>query len=105
VDGCRIETSEIIERGNFERNSTPSTHIGYQRIGASSYTDKPKERSGPANPQGRFPSNVIHDGSPEVLAGFDGVTWKLDDKSKYPMDRGDSGSAARFFKQIDEHKE
>jgi hypothetical protein len=27
VDGCRIE---IIERENFERNSTPNAHIGYK---------------------------------------------------------------------------
>jgi len=33
---------------------------------------------------GRWPANLIHDGSPEVMAGF-------------PETHGDSGSAARFF--------
>ena len=65
--------------------------------------------------QGRFPANLIHDGSPEVLAGFPNTKsgdinknykqdsrfdigetnhgGNLDDSNCY----GDNGSAARFF--------
>ena len=68
-------------------------------------------------PQGRWPANVIHDGSADVLVGFpitsNGGQNKTSGESlgmfgirkpqiggtKYA---GDSGSAARFFKQIDE---
>ena len=71
IDGCRIGTVDaVVKRGGFIRNLTIGTHSGYKRPNASSYTDKPKERSGPANVQGRWPANVIHDGSDGVLAGF-----------------------------------
>ena len=34
------------------------------------YTHKPAVRNGPGNPIGRWPANLVHDGSPEVLAAF-----------------------------------
>jgi site-specific DNA-methyltransferase (adenine-specific) len=63
---------------------------------------------------GRFPANVIHDGSEEVISGFPNTTsrsieggqsvdWGFDDDAKYGykvrMGGGynDSGSAARYF--------
>jgi DNA modification methylase len=52
------------------------------------------------NPQGRFPSNVVHDGSPEVLEYFSAYGergQKLPTAGKETTDHQDSGSAARFF--------
>ena len=64
------------------------------------------------NPQGRFPANLIHDGSDEVVSGFPNVKAGVairhrsggknchSDINKPPMDDmgyGDSGSASRFF--------
>ena len=59
---------------------------------------------------GRFPANVIHDGSSEVLAGFPetssgvqtkpfgrGGIWSPSDGAPCGPQYGDSGSAARFF--------
>lgn len=68
-----------------------------------------------STPVGRFPANVIHDGSPEVVAMFPESAGQLarakDDGSdktgsvygkhrqatRQPNPRGDVGSAARFF--------
>ena len=63
--------------------------------------------------QGRWPANVIHDGSEEVLAGFPAVKGQmgmkkdvgghrfivgdLDSVQKFTKGKTDSGSAARFF--------
>ena len=64
------------------------------------------------NPQGRFPANLIHDGSDEVVGEFPNVKAGVairhrsggknchSDINKPPMDDmgyGDSGSASRFF--------
>ena len=64
------------------------------------------------NPQGRFPANLIHDGSDEVVSGFPNVKAGVairhrsggknchSDINKPPMadmGYGDSGSASRFF--------
>jgi site-specific DNA-methyltransferase (adenine-specific) len=65
----------------------------------------------PANALGRWPANLCHDGSDEVLAGFpadippssrkartgnDTSGWGLADNGE-PFGYTDSGSAARFF--------
>lgn len=65
-----------------------------------------------SSPLGRWPANIVHDGSPEVLAGFpdsagqngvvDGQTSGREVYGEYGArpraePRGDSGSAARFF--------
>jgi hypothetical protein len=69
------------------------------------------------NTKGRWPANVIHDGSDEVVGlfpqsnGFGGShggndpgIWK--GKKKVVIQRhNDTGSVARFFKQINELKE
>ena len=106
IDGCRVDLVGI--QKHWE-NYEPSGKIGFG--GAEG------ERTGGAyNDKGRWPANVIHDGSDEVLAGFpvnagafapvrrghsgksNGIygdfAQKGDDGASY---RGDTGSAARFF--------
>lgn len=69
------------------------------------------------NPLGRWPANIIHDGSPEVLAAFPQSNGQQGDLNGHARNRtsrgiygdmapapdaparGDTGSAARFFKQ------
>jgi len=76
--------------------------------------------SGYELPSGRFPANVIHNGSKGVLDGFpelkpcgakgtltrkssnQGVYDKFADKTYNNEMYTDSGTGARFFKQIDE---
>jgi hypothetical protein len=90
------------------------------RPGASAYnTGKPAVRGGPSNVLGRWPANIVHDGSDEVLAGFPittsgkaapgghrrrdslGVLSAVNVAGRADEDAGtlygDSGSAARFF--------
>jgi site-specific DNA-methyltransferase (adenine-specific) len=117
IDGCRIDTdaSEIIEQSG---EALCSAHEGYQRPGRSMFTHKPAIRNGPGNDLGRWPANIIHDGSDEVLAGFpaeSGASGKASGPTltgpsgrscmaggfsgtdRDPAFYGDSGSAARFF--------
>jgi site-specific DNA-methyltransferase (adenine-specific) len=119
VDGCRIEADgEIIEQSGEKVDiARGKTHAGYDRPNATMFrTGKPKERAGPANEQGRWPANLIHDGSDEVLQAFPDAPGQLytvkgtepsspfanvygdmPNRAGSAEPRGDSGSAARFF--------
>ena len=111
IDGCRVGMSEAdrqtINRSTFV-NSPASVAMG--RF-SSENTDKEMA----AHALGRWPANVVHDGSPEVVAAFPAAPGQQrvvgpqhEAKSSVnvfgdygPRDlstpRGDSGSAARFF--------
>lgn len=71
VDGCRIETSDFLGGGTYGGSFSGSRAADGSLLKAIGSGDK-----------GRWPANVLHDGSDEVLAGF-------------PDDA--DGSAARFF--------
>jgi SAM-dependent methyltransferase len=103
VDGCRVSLVGI--QGHWAKYD-PSGKIGFGKSEG--------QRSGPAyNRLGRWPSNLIHDGSPEVLGLFPATkSGKMKAGTKRanregwagPMPEetgqetiGDSGSAARFF--------
>ncbi|RJL15314.1 site-specific DNA-methyltransferase [Paracoccus siganidrum] len=115
VDGCRVPAiGEIIERGAIGEIYTEA-HEGYRRPGRSMMTHKPKHRGGPACGTGRWPANLIHDGSEEVLAAFPIAPGQQGDLAGHSRNRPslgiygdmsaakdsparrDSGSAARFF--------
>jgi hypothetical protein len=102
IDGCRIETGD----GDAPLRWAHGRGMGYH--GA--------EDGGPcaavAQPLGRWPANLIHDGSDEVLACFPETTSGSGErggnnrrglrgnaapaKTEHNRD-GDTGSAARFF--------
>lgn len=112
VDGCRVETTENLNSGAYAKEGS-SRHDGsenwrYKRDGdAGTY----------AQPTGRWPANLIHDGSEEVVEGFPQTTSGKRNPSscnksktslsvsigKFSSDvydgntYDDSGSAARFF--------
>lgn len=107
VDGCRIGAgNETLVRAPGSVN--PSESIGTFKTGVRSVVQ---------NPQGRWPANLIHDGSEDVLARFPSAPGQLVAASANApsprtsgiygaMKRGngsacraDSGSAARFFYQ------
>lgn len=100
IDGCRIEGP--LPHHNYGRTSAASAFAGKSEV--------------PINTPdaGRWPANVIHDGSEEVLAGFPEVTSgtyngiRNEDKFRSTYSEfkgtavekrheGSSGSAARFF--------
>ena len=117
IDGCRIATAENLNGGAYGGGGR-SGLAGDERIGAAAGMFQPgKTADGEYfQPVGRWPANVIHDGSDEVVDAFPqtGPT----PGSYHTTDRGDcnrtvygggfagtyrnghagpSGSAARFF--------
>ena len=101
VDGCRVGTSEKLVRPEVQRFDNQAYGKG---LGVGTQNE----------PQGRFPANLIHDGSDEVLAGFPetksgkagknpkGESVKTDGWGNIGINGhsrliGDKGSAARFF--------
>jgi DNA modification methylase len=108
IDACRVPSE-----GGAPREGEKSQDSRYTDRGATNFSAKPGPRGG--DPLGRWPANVVHDGSDEVVAAFpdrDGCASQTPSKRKTneiygggwgvgrvnPMhQRGDSGSAARFF--------
>lgn len=107
IDGCRVAVSadDDIHAKN------PNTMGGFGHAGASVYGDS---AGAPAyDPKaGRWPANLIHDGSDEVLAGFPQIKSAPTGGTESDRRQGastdihgtrslvgysDSGSAARFF--------
>ena len=100
IDGCRVGTSK----------SVPASP---KKVGASSHTVSMPGNQGTSGWDanvGRWPANLIHDGSDEVLAGFPQTTsgtgairknapgqFGLGGDGKANVEYGDTGSAARFF--------
>ena len=101
IDDCRVETNDTY---SYKKCGGSSFGIGNGVDGTREY---PQEN----NPLGRFPANVIHDGSEEVLKLFpETKSGKSNNKAEIgkeginiPFRRGnlisrhDDGSAARFF--------
>lgn len=103
VDGCRVVTSDNLSGGAYAKTGTERNDgWGMQRAGAGEYRQ----------PRGRWPANIIHDGSDEVVGLFPQTGpsnpaprkrgsaaheggWRTGQEDT-PM-HGDSGSAARFF--------
>ena len=103
VDGCRVGTDDVgTPIRTPERERDDGWGMGFGSV-----------RDGPASPSGRWPANVIHDGSDEVLAGFpvstsnggtkpnptsiggNGIYGGGKEQAYFHF--GDTGSAARFF--------
>lgn len=111
IDGCRVPS----EGGNH-REGEASQDRRYTDKGSTNFAAKPGPRGG--DPMGRHPSNLILDGSPEVVAMFpntksgkpgimrkgtnDGACYGAESRAPgTPMTGfGDEGSAARFFHQF-----
>jgi site-specific DNA-methyltransferase (adenine-specific) len=65
IDGCRIGTDDCLGGGGYDPNGTSQKSMG----DASSYATR-AIRAEFVQPAGRWPANLIHDGSDEVLAAF-----------------------------------
>lgn len=109
IDGCRVApTGE-----SRERIGEASQDKRYAEHGSTNFAALPGVRGG--DPAGRWPANVIHDGSDEVVAAFPqakgqqgavgpqhGAKVSVNTYGDYGLraaskPRGDSGSASRFF--------
>lgn len=111
IDVCRVPTSETIT--NHSRSSVSAVSKGI-------YGDSSAQETHQTDGQtlGRWPANLIHDGSDEVLAAFPNAPGQIADVSRTAPSnktrnlygkmnrellavasprRNDTGSAARFF--------
>ncbi len=106
VDGCRIPAEpELAKNWNRSQSNTNKDSVFHGGFKVIDLNDRA--------PTGRFPSNLIHDSSPEVLQLFpqSSITGKRTTQSKSANVQGtawltdnhesqeytDSGSASRFF--------
>lgn len=104
IDGCRISCAPI--------HTTRNTALGVMNDDSW----KPKSQTFESHTNGRFPANIIHDGSEEVLETFAeygdkgggfGTENRAESKGRYgtfsgatkgkEVGFGDTGTAARFF--------
>ena len=112
ISGCRVAMSED-DRAmlNAKASKNPQDHT------SPIYGEFGKGIATPANGQGRWPANLVHDGSDEVVAGFpeskssggsgiasqdftseNGIYGEFAPKQRANAGGlGDEGSAARFF--------
>jgi len=87
IDGCRVPTTDGLSGGAYATHGTErGDGWGMQRAGAGEYVQ----------PTGRWPANVIHDGSDEVLAGFPTETGP---SPSGPIRRGDRNTDNVFGRQ------
>jgi site-specific DNA-methyltransferase (adenine-specific) len=102
IDGCRVETDEKLNIGSNNREN------GVVNFGMKDNKDSQKQ-----NKLGRFPANVMHDGSEEVVSGFPNTkstkgnprTASIKNQTRLNnseevfvnCEYDDEGSAARFF--------
>jgi site-specific DNA-methyltransferase (adenine-specific) len=112
IDGCRVETEENLNGGAYAKN-------GQERYdGNENWRYKREGGAGEfRQPQGRWPANVLHDGSEEVVSLFPETetgnkelhhqrktskTATVYGERDAPPEQfsGDSGSAARFFYEV-----
>jgi DNA modification methylase len=111
IDGCRIETGEHLGGGAYVANGQRSVSPALSPTGMN----RPGATAGEfQQPTGRWPANVVHDGSDEVLACFPEAPGQVASASASNRERqntygsmrvgsgggaprGDFGSAARFF--------
>ena len=109
VDGCRVGEFQNTTPSGVDRRNAKLAEMGYR---PSAYQMGEKA---PTSPPGRWPANLIHDGSGEVLAAFPHASGAVapvkgaetsaktanafgEFSGRAPSDRRDGGgSAARFF--------
>lgn len=100
IDGCRIPAPEGLTKGGCTKYGGV--------FGSGGQVTNPS-----GNPQGRFPANLIHDGSDEVLVEFPNSSGgyfpqrrgssaffglgDAENRNEFVGRMGDSGSASRFF--------
>lgn len=113
IDGCRVPMNEVIKRPSYATGKVTNAHMEMRPWMLDRIKKGIPLKNDFVNSSGRFPANLIHDGSDEVVSLFP-VTGKSQGgksghtaayqggyKQEYYGDIkpgfGDSGSASRFF--------
>lgn len=109
IDGCRIATDENLNGGAYAKNGRQSISDSLRQCGGMNVIGASAGEY--VQPEGRWPANLIHDGSDEVVSMFPD-TGKSAGGGRNNGDKfgggyasagedvigyGDAGSAARFF--------
>lgn len=118
IDGCRIKSEGEVfhtpQSDPSKRRGVIGSDLGISGSGIEKFQSAQKDSIERTASLGRWPANLCHDGSPEVMAGFPdtksageykkpGPTgaitaiWSNAEKINENSFAGDSGSAARFF--------
>lgn len=123
VEACRVPLADAADAATFAENHAVTERLPADRAGTDLglHAGGWKQRVGAAVvPPGRFPANLIHDGSDEVVAAFPeapgalsavkgtepgahgftgavGLGGGFAGRKAETVPRGDKGSAARFF--------
>jgi DNA modification methylase len=108
IDACRVDAPDAPEMARMSEGAG-SRYVGVLNGGQTSGAEA---RTTSASSAGRWPANVVHDGSPEVVEAFPETQSGVKAGGKYSRETGvheggqrtdgtacygDSGSAARFF--------
>ena len=110
IDGCRVGTENLKGRTVHQSASQMFAPTHQRQQGYRPQWDRPEQDYQTKDAIGRWPANVLHDGSDDVTALFPAANHKsggpFNGRSKEsgwgmgavrPEGFGDSGSAARFF--------
>ncbi len=115
IEDCRVESS-FEDKVIMDKKSSKNPTTNYSDKKDKIYGKFALDRASPSNPQGRFPANLIHDGSDEVVGLFPETgaskASARGGSNPNPMDWGNGrsdgdivkghndngGSAARYFK-------
>lgn len=89
IDSCRIPTRDNLNGGAYSDTGGREPLIGDERTGAALGMFQPGKTAERAfvQPIGRWPANVVHDGSDEVLAAFPDAPGQLADASTNSQSR------------------
>lgn len=110
IDACRIEYLSESDKASAIPGGTPTAKVS--SLAGSQGSGRPRTQPTPSEQKGRWPANLIHDGSEEVLAGFPDCKGELHNKTasgifgskqaggRRTSSQKDSGSAARFFEDV-----
>jgi len=115
IERCRVPTEDRLAGGAYAKESTREGLAGDPRSKAGMFTAGRTTGRDFEQPLGRWPANILHDGSAEVLEAFPvtgpggSLTHRISPKTTSVYGEfageegdswesyGDSGSAARFF--------
>lgn len=111
IKDCRIGGGEALREGagklwSHYREGEASSDRRYDDRGGTNFAMKPGPRGG--DPLGRWPANVMHDGSDEVVGMFPESNGQQGDLNGHSRDRvslgiyGDMGAARDFVSRNDE---
>lgn len=78
IEGCRVPTEESLDGGAYVANGGRSVSPSLSPTGMN----RPGATAGEfVQPSGRWPANLVHDGSDDVIAAFPDAPWQMADAS------------------------